>query len=57
MDGAGSGVNGAGPILGRGPGPPIVPLSGLEGTCAGPGPGGKMGPRPNHTKNEAGSGE
>ena len=39
-------IFGPGPISGAGPGPGSVPHDGLEGTCGGPGPGGKMGPRP-----------
>ena len=38
---------GPGPISGAGPGPVSVPPSGLQGISGGPGPGGKMGPRPN----------
>ena len=41
------GVFGRGPIISAGPGPPNVPLRGLECRYAGPGPRGKSGPSPN----------
>lgn len=41
------GLFGPGPIPCAGPGPSSMPHNGLEGTYAGPGPGGKNGPRPN----------
>ena len=39
-------VFGLGPIIGAGPGPPILAWSGLEGPYAGPGPRGESGPGP-----------
>ena len=39
-------VFGPSPIIGAGPGPPIVPQRCLEGRCAGPGPGDIIGPGP-----------
>ena len=44
------GNSGRGPISGGGPGPALVPLSGLEATLGGPGPAHKIGPRPKTTQ-------
>ena len=41
---------GRGPISEGGPGPALVPLSGLEATSGGPGPAHKIGPRPKTTQ-------
>ena len=44
------GNSGRGPISEGGPGPALVPLSGLEATLGGPGPAHKIGPRPKTTQ-------
>ena len=44
------GNSGRGPISEGGPGPALVPLSGLEATLGGPGPTHKIGPRPKTTQ-------